>query len=260
MNLCINARDAMQSKGTIRVSARQPRLGEAVCASCRGRIAGDFVEFAVADTGTGIAPEVMERMFEPFFSTKEAGRGSGMGLSIVHGIVHEYGGHILVDSSPAGARFRVLFPAIPAEQAAQEPQPGPDAAPRPRLNGRVLVVDDEDMVADFMRELLRGWGLEVTAVSGVEPAREVFAAAPQRFDLVLTDHTMPRMTGLELARGLRAVRPGLPVIVFSGCADVIPESQLAQAGVELLQKPIDEAALLAALRKHLKEGQTDLVS
>ena len=115
----------------------------------------------------------------------------------------------------------------------------------------MLLVDDEQMVAGFMRELLQGWGLRVTALTSATEARQIFARAPQDFDLLLTDYTMPRMTGLDLARALRAVRPGLPVILYSGYTDVIPESQLGRAAVELVQKPIDPDALLAALRKHL---------
>ena len=253
MNLCINAHDAMHGRGTVQVAVSPRSIRTAVCASCRGPVAGEFVELAVADEGPGIAAEAMERMFEPFFSTKETGRGTGMGLAIVHGIVHEHGGHILVESSAAGARFRVLFPAVPAEQAART-GPRPRAAtPAPRLQGRVLLVDDEQMVTRFMRELLQGWGLLVTAVTSATEARHIFTRAPDDFDILLTDYTMPRMTGLDLARALRALRPELPVILYSGYTDVIPESQLGDAAMELVQKPIDPDALLSALKKHLQE-------
>jgi CheY-like chemotaxis protein len=115
----------------------------------------------------------------------------------------------------------------------------------------VLLVDDEQMVARFMRELLQGWGLKVTAVTSATEAKQFFTRAPRDFDLLLTDYTMPRMTGLDLAKALRAVRPGLPVIVYSGYTDVIPEAQLGAPPLEVVQKPIDQEALLAALTKHL---------
>ena len=115
----------------------------------------------------------------------------------------------------------------------------------------MLLVDDEQMVARFMRELLQGWGLHVTALTSATEARQAFARAPQDYDLLLTDYTMPRMTGLDLAQALRAIRPGLPVILYSGYTDAIPESQLGGTAVELVQKPIDPDALLAVLRKHL---------
>jgi PAS domain S-box-containing protein len=251
MNLCINAHDAMHGRGTVQVAVTQQALDGLVCASCRGVVNGRFVELSVADEGPGIGPEVMDRMFEPFFSTKETGRGTGMGLAIVHGIVHEHGGHILVESSAAGSRFRVLFPAAAAEQAAEAPARRRAAAPAPRLKGRVLLVDDEQMVARFMRELLQGWGLKVTAVTSATEAKQVFKRAPRDFDVLLTDYTMPRMTGLDLAQALRAVHPGLPVIVYSGYTDVIPEADLGAPAIEVVQKPIDQDALLAALTKHL---------
>jgi len=214
-------------------------------------VTGHFVELSVADEGPGIAAEVMERMFEPFFSTKETGRGTGMGLAIVHGIVHEHGGHVLVDSSTAGARFRLLFPAVSGQEVAEDPSPRRAAVAPPQLKGRVLLVDDEKMVARFMRELLEGWGLKVTALTSATEARHAFTRAPQDYDLLLTDYTMPRMTGLDLAQELRAIQPALPVILYSGYTDAIPESQLGRVAVELVQKPIDPDALLAALRKHL---------
>ncbi|HEU4923990.1 MAG TPA: ATP-binding protein, partial [Burkholderiales bacterium] len=251
MNLCINARDAMQGRGSVQVGLSRVTLEGAVCASCRAAAAGEFVELSVADAGPGIAPEAMERMFEPFFSTKETGRGTGMGLAIVHGIVHEHGGHIFVESSAAGARFRIVFPAVAAQDAAEAAPRRRGVAPAPQLKGRVLLVDDEQMVARFMRELLQGWGLQVRALNSATEARQVFARAPQDVDLLLTDYTMPRMTGLDLAQALRAVRPDLPVILYSGYTDAIPESELGGAAVELVQKPIDPDALLAALRKHL---------
>ena len=112
LNLCINARDAMRGTGAIRIGLRHHERIHAVCASCRQRVDGSYIELSVRDTGPGITPDVMERMFEPFFSTKDVGRGSGMGLSLAHGIVHEHGGHILVDSLPnERTKFRVLLPA-----------------------------------------------------------------------------------------------------------------------------------------------------
>jgi len=251
MNLCINARDAMQGRGIVRVRLAPVTLHETICASCRGRVSGTFVQLSVTDAGPGIAPEVMDRMFEPFFSTKQVGQGTGMGLSIVHGIVHEYGGHVVVESTPGGADFRLLFPAVAAQDGGERPA-APDAPPaHPRLSGRVLLVDDEDVVVGFMRERLQGWGLDVTALSSAPEARDVFSRAPQDYDMVVTDYAMPRMNGLELARALRAVRPALPLILYSAYADSIPEAQLHIADVELLHKPIDETALLAALRRHL---------
>jgi PAS domain S-box-containing protein len=260
LNLGINARDATEGHGAVTVGVRRTAVDGAVCASCRKRIAGDFVELAVRDTGPGIAPEAMDRMFEPFFSTKEVGKGSGMGLATVHGIVHEHGGHIVVESQPGrGASFRVLFPTLPAEEAAARParkaRTAAGGAPRVALAGHVLVVDDEAMVSEFMKELLESWGLAVTAKSNGVEAKEAFARAPELYDLVVTDQTMPRVTGLQLARELLEIRPTVPVILYTGYADNLTEAQAHAAGVRaLIRKPVEPAALLALLQAHLPSG------
>jgi CheY-like chemotaxis protein len=172
---------------------------------------------------------------------------------MVHGIVHEHGGHVLVDTAPGeGATFRVLLPADSAAAVSEKAAVRPKA--RPSLRGRVLVIDDEDMILEFMGDLLSSWGLEVTLkASGIE-AKHAFAAEPQRYDLVLTDHTMPRITGLELARQIRGIRPGTPVILYTGYGEDIADAQLAAAGVAALaKKPVEPAELLALLRTHLKQ-------
>jgi CheY-like chemotaxis protein len=253
VNLCINARDAMRGEGMLSLGVRQSSFANEVCTACRQRISGRFVELEVRDTGPGIAPQVIDRMFEPFFSTKEVGKGSGMGLSMVHGIVHEHGGHVLVETAPGkGAAFRVVLPPVAGEAAAEEKRSAAKA--RPRLSGSVLVVDDEDMILEFMGDLLAGWGLEVTLQPGGPEAQRAFAAEPQRYDLVLTDHTMPRVTGLELARQIGALRPGTPVILYTGYGEDIAESELAAAGVRALaRKPVDPSELLALLTTHLQQ-------
>ncbi len=179
-----------------------------------------------------------------------------MGLAIVHGIVHEHGGHVLVDEAPGGgARFRVLWPALPEgsmDEALDAPAV-PGAPPRrriarPALAGSVLVVDDETTVGEFMRELLETWGLQADCVSSGQAALDLVAATPDRFDAVITDQSMPRMSGLRLAQALHAVRPGLPVIVYTGYAEGLARSELEMAGIrKVLRKPVEPGALEAAL-------------
>jgi len=259
LNLAINARDAVAGPGVLQIAVRgAPGLGT-VCASCRQRFAGDFVELTVSDTGTGIAPEVLERMFEPFFTTKAVGRGSGMGLATVHGIVHEHCGHILVErGEPRGSRFRILLPPLASDATVPmvAPRPAPPAAP-PRdgsrsLKGRILVVDDEAPLAEFMRELLNGWGLEATAITNARKALQAFRADAHAFDLVITDLAMPGSTGFGLARELLTVRPGLPVILYTGHIDPITAHDLESAGIRaLLPKPVEPDQLHGLLRKLL---------
>ena len=253
LNLCINARDAMRGEGALTVAVRAAHEGGALCTACRQRFSGRFVELSVRDSGPGIAPEVVDRMFEPFFSTKEVGKGSGMGLSTVHGIVHEHGGHVVVDTAPGrGASFRVFFPAVAGEAVPEEKKPR--ARAKPRLAGRVLVVEDEEMVREFLGDLLGGWGLEVTLKPNGLEGKHAFAAEPQSYDLVLTDQTMPRVSGLELARQIRAIRPDMPVILYTGYGEDIAEAELAASGVRALaKKPVEPAELFALLKTHLQQ-------
>ena len=185
-------------------------------------------------------------MFDPFFSTKPPGKGAGMGLATVHGIVHEHGGHLLVDTVPGrGTSFRVLLPAC-AEAA--RPTPSRRRSDRPgnpaRREGRVLVVDDEHSVGEFMCELLSNWGLEAHFVSTPELALARVRESPAHYRLVITDHSMPSMTGVQLAQALEAVSPHLPVLLYTGLADRIREPSLpANMLRTVLRKPIDHAQL-----------------
>jgi PAS domain S-box-containing protein len=256
LNLCINARDVMGGIGQIQVAVRQANASDLVCASCRHVLGGAYVELCVTDSGPGVAPQVLDRMFEPFFSTKEMGKGSGMGLAIVHGIVHEHGGHIVVETDPGrGACFRILLRALDApgrDISAPVPDGGVERHARIQLRGHVMVVDDEETVAEFMRDLLETWGLQVTRVSAPREAREMFMREPHRFDLVITDQTMPRMTGLELARDLIAKRPDLPVILYTGFGDHIPQNEIEALGIRaLVKKPIEPKLLLGLLKAHI---------
>jgi PAS domain S-box-containing protein len=256
MNLLINARDATAGIGRLEVAVRPARLAaKATCASCRKRFRGAFVELSVADTGAGIAPEVLERMFEPFYTTKEVGRGSGMGLAMVHGIVHDHGGHIAVESRPReGSRFRVYLPCLGADAAAPAPAPAAAArATRARLSGRVLVVDDEESVGRFMGELLESWGLAATVLSRPLGVIERLSRDPGAFDLAILDQTMPGITGLSLAREMTAARPGLPVILYTGHSERLAPQDLEAAGVcALLAKPVEPDQLYGLLKTHLK--------
>jgi PAS domain S-box-containing protein len=255
LNLCINARDAMQGTGRLALAARVATREGAYCASCRQRIDGTFLEIAVGDSGPGIASDVRERMFDPFFSTKEVGKGSGMGLAMVHGIVHQHGGHVLVESAPgAGTTFRVLIP--PAASPAQAPaavRPGPARREREALSGRVLVADDEDAIRELLGELLEDWGLDVVLCPDGAEARDAFADDPQGFDLVLTDQTMPRLTGMQLAKLVTRMQPGVPVLLCTGYGEDLKPADLKAAGVRtLVHKPVEPAELRRLLQAALQ--------
>ncbi|BAN47920.1 PAS domain S-box protein [Metapseudomonas resinovorans] len=254
MNLCINARDAMGSVGQLRVSLER-QAQEGVCASCQQRIRGEFVALTVSDSGPGIDPALRVQIFEPFFSTKASGQGSGMGLSMVHGIVHEYGGHIQLVSEPGqGATFRVLMPAhSPASAVEDACSAAQDRPPlRSALKGRVAVVDDDATVAEFMGELLEGWGLTPRIFCDAEQAGQVLCADPYAWDFAILDQSMPRLSGLQLARRLLASRADLPIVLYTGFSDSLLESEVQQQGVKaLLTKPLDQQRMHQLLQAWL---------
>jgi CheY-like chemotaxis protein len=197
-------------------------------------------------------PEILPRIFDPYFTTKEKGEGTGLGLAVVHGIVESHGGFIRVESAPgSGAAFEVHFPAI------QSPEPARPAAAQglPTGSERILLVDDEAALVDVGRLSLERLGYRVTALGDSREALERFRAAPGDFDLVITDMTMPHLTGDRLASELLALRPALPVILCTGfSAGITPEKALALGIREFIQKPLVIGELAAAVRRALEGG------
>ncbi len=253
LNLCFNARDAIAGAGTIRVAVAIAPAGNHVCTACRQSAVGDYVQLCVEDDGPGIPPPILDRIFEPFFTTKEVGKGTGMGLASVHGIVHELGGHIVVETGPEqGTRFCVLFPRLAAGPDEEAPAVVRAALPARRLTGRVLVVDDERAVAAFMRDLLESWGLEVVQAANAADALASVESGSARCDLVITDQRMPGMTGIQLARELLELRPDLPVVLYTGLNEGLSRAEVERSGVRaVVGKPVDPHELFGLLQTHL---------
>ncbi|MGV1097983.1 hybrid sensor histidine kinase/response regulator [Thiovibrio sp. JS02] len=239
MNLCTNAYHAMRATGGIlRVSLAQTTLGrEHPLVQDLTLAPGAYVELVVADTGCGMTPAVAQRVFEPYFTTKEKGDGTGLGLSVVHGIAKNCGGNITVESEPGkGSTFTVYFPLAEGRSVAEE---SIVATPLPRGSGRVLVVDDEEPLALMLARMLEGLGYTVATATNSGDAVRRFAEAPQAFDLVITDMAMPNMTGAELARQVLAIRPGMPIVLCTGFSEVINEEKAKAIGIrEFLMKPL----------------------
>ena len=258
MNLCINARDAMQGSGRLDIALRAVDVAPGgVCASCRKPLRGRYVELAVGDSGPGIIPEVADRMFEPFFSTKGVGKGSGMGLSTVHGIVHDGGGHVLLDTEPGrGSTFRILLPPLAMVQEhtpeAARGEGAGIAGGRAPLRGRVLLVDDDPEVREFMADRLASWGLEVSVCENAVEALDHFIDIEPSFDLLVVDQTMPKMTGTEFAALVLERFPDHPVILYTGYGDDLTEADTQALGIRaLVRKPIDDAAFYRLLEANL---------
>lgn len=254
MNLCINARDAMEGRGTLSINASVIEARHLDCSSCKKTLQGLYLDIEVADTGSGIDPALIERISEPFFSTKPTGKGSGMGLATTHGIVHEYGGHLRVVSQPGeGTSLHLLLPPLCVPVARHESGIAPvPLDPLGSLQGQVLVVDDNPAVAEFMKDLLSAWGLSVTTMRDSVRARDRIQREPAAFDLALVDQTMPNLTGIELAAQLLAANPTLPIILYTGHSDVINETNVLGAGAKaLLRKPIETGRLRSLLAQYL---------
>ena len=257
MNLCINARDAMQDVGCIDIYLTQTDVDSNFCSSCHAPINGHYVELKVQDNGWGIADDVIQRIFEPFFTTKDAGKGTGMGLAMVHGIIHESGGHILIDSvAGEGTTFRLLLPAAEPALCADRSEDVTNMTSRMKQHknpdAHILVVDDDLEVLEYQQELLQEHGYRVTAVnSGIE-ALGIFNQAPQAFDLLFTDQTMPNITGTQLAHAVLTIRPDLPIILCSGFVGNISEDDIERMNMQYcFNKPVNSQDLLAAVRQLL---------
>ena len=174
---------------------------------------GPHVRLTVTDTGCGMDSETLAHIFDPYFTTKEVGEGTGLGLSVVHGIVKTHGGTITVESEPGkGTTFHVYFPVIENDAETQEE----DEEPLPTGNERILFVDDEQVLLHVAEEMLKQLGYDVVTQKSSVEALELFRAEPDRFDLVITDMTMPKMTGDQLARELMKIRSDIPIILYTG--------------------------------------------
>jgi CheY-like chemotaxis protein len=207
----------------------------------------------VSDTGQGIDPAIMNRIFDPFFTTKKPGEGTGLGLSVVYGIVKSHGGAITVQSEPGkGSVFNVYFPKV---QVAVQPEVH-DLKDLPRGDERILFIDDEPYLAEMGAMMLETLGYDVVACTNSAEAIESFINHHGRFDLIITDMTMPTMTGDELARKILGTNPEMPIILCTGHSDFINEKKAREIGIrEFLMKPISMKALAYAIRKILDEKQ-----
>jgi len=256
MNLCINARDAMEGQGKIGIHLS--RLDDAVfeCNGCHEKLRGNYIRLLISDTGCGIDAEHIQRIFDPFYTTKEAGHGSGMGLSMVHRIMHDHSGHVIVDSEiNKGTRFSLMFPALEYcqyDDSISEKNSEISEDSLASHESKILIVDDEMSVGKFIGEVFNQQGYQTIIETSSEKAFSMLNQNPDAFDLLVTDQTMPGMTGMELAQSIKDIRPDLPVILCSGYNDDIVEEKANLTGVSaFISKPIDTRKILSTTRKLL---------
>jgi len=248
LNLAINARDAMPDGGRLRIAVERRALGEAELAGAPEMRPGDCVQLSVSDSGSGMAPEVMERAFEPFFTTKGPGRGSGLGLSMVYGFVRQSGGQIAIESEAGrGTTLRLLLPLSDAEPAVAAP--GVEEAEPPGGSERVLVVEDDPHVRGYAVTLLSALGYAVREAEDGEAALALLGEGGEA-DLVLTDVVMPKgPNGIELARRVRELRPDTRLLFMSGYPDeVIARDTALARNLDFIAKPFEKRDLAQAVR------------
>jgi signal transduction histidine kinase/CheY-like chemotaxis protein len=258
INLVVNARDAMTEGGTLTIRTANATLAEPMAAAGEMMPAGDYVRIDIADTGTGIAPEIVDRVFEPFFSTKPVGAGTGLGLSTVYGIVKQSGGHIVIESVIGqGTTFEIFLPryAEGAVAAAVHGEGEEEAARDLTGAGTVLLVEDEDAVRLFSARALRNKGYKVIEARSGEAALEIMAHDSGPIDLLITDVVMPQMDGPALVEKVRSRRPDMKVIFISGYAESAFRQQASDGTMlHFLAKPFSLKQLATKVKDVLEEA------
>jgi PAS domain S-box-containing protein len=249
VNLASNAAYAMrEAGGTLTIGLSSITLGPDSLPEGQMR-KGRYVKLTVKDTGTGITPDVQKRMFEPFFTTKDKGQGTGMGLSVAYGIVKGCHGMIEVESEVGkGSKFTVLLPQTDAVPSIEEREEAPPCS----QGAHILFVDDEPAVMEMTKTMLERIGCRVTASTNASEALKVFTANPHSFDLLITDQTMPDMTGVALAKNILAARKDMPVIICTGYSETVSPGKAEEAGIrEFVMKPLAKRELADAIRRAL---------
>ncbi|MFT5698651.1 MAG: CheY-like chemotaxis protein [Desulforhopalus sp.] len=251
MNICTNAFHAMElTGGTLTITLKNADF-TSIDLQQPNVQPGHFVILTIGDTGPGIPIEVRNKIFNPYFTTKGVGKGTGMGLAIVHGIIKEYGGFITVDSELGqGTWFHIHLPAV--EQA--EPLEDVEDQLITRGNDRILLVDDEEIVADMGRSILEHLGYKVTVFTNSVEALSIFQQSPLLFDVVITDQTMPAMTGFDLAQRMLVIRPDIPIIICTGYSSTVSEEKAQAMGVRgFAMKPLAIKDISTLIRKVIDE-------
>ncbi len=257
MNFCTNATHAMEEKGgTLEVTLERTKFTENDLKNEPDLHGGTYLRLVVADTGHGMTPEIIEKIFDPYFTTKEDDKGSGMGLSVVLSIVKNHGGFVKVESEPGkGSTFNVFFPWIKEKIIAVEPDKIEDI---PTGSEKILFVDDEKMLTDIGKAMLENLGYSVTTKNDSSEALELFQSDPAWFDLVITDQLMPTFTGSELAKHFLKSRPDIPIILCTGYSGIIDEEKAKKIGIrEYILKPVELHNLSKLIRKVLDGDESD---
>jgi|GEM_PF-456915 len=257
MNLGTNAYQAMEPEGgvlgislkTVEIEENEKSMGIS-----DNIIPGKYIKFTVSDTGSGIPEHILERIFDPYFTTKPQGKGTGLGLATVHGIVQSSGGYIKVYSEEnTGSSFNVFFPVASDTEYFSIHKPSAEIVGG---NEHILVVDDEELIVEVISDMLKDLGYKTTVRTSSVEALEAFRASPELFDLIVTDHTMPNMTGVALAREIQTLKPELPVVICSGFSEITAGGKNRISGIsDFIMKPVLKTDLASSVRDALDKKE-----
>jgi nitrogen-specific signal transduction histidine kinase/ActR/RegA family two-component response regulator len=255
MNLCTNAFQALEEKGgTICVKLQEMNLGKNEVSALKDLPTGKYLNLEVSDNGQGIEKETAQHIFDPYFTTKNQGEGSGLGLAVAYGIIKDHGGLIKVESRIGhGSTFKVILPVIDGYE--NKPEKGAEKQSRsPVGNERILFIDDDKALAVLGQRMLEPLGYSVRCETDSTAALTAFRDNPHSFDLVITDQTMPNLPGSELSKELMKIRPDIPIILCTGYSSIISEQQIKDLGIKaFLVKPTDRHTLAETIRNVLDQ-------
>ncbi len=259
LNLCSNAEYAMRDiGGLLTIGVDTVAIDHTLSPALSALPYGSYVRVTIRDTGHGMTPDIMERIFDPFFTTKEVGEGTGMGLAVVHGIVVQAGGEITADSTPGeGTTFALYFPRVQEDEVSSINDPNT----LPCGTGRLLLVDDEILLTQGVHKLLEQLGYEVVSCTSSLKALDIFRGDPYSFDLLITDQTMPQMTGDKLAQAVRRIRTDMPIILCTGFSHTMDRDKARELGVDAFcLKPLTIRELGGTIQRVLQHRAAQVPS
>jgi two-component system cell cycle sensor histidine kinase/response regulator CckA len=253
LNLAVNARDAMPEGGTLTIETDNVSLGQGFFGDEARDTFGPYVLLTVSDTGCGMDKQILSRIFDPFYTTKEVGKGSGLGLAMVYGIVKDHGGYITCQSEKgAGTTFRLYFPAVEGEEELRE---GPSEEQVNKGSGTILLVDDEEMILDYAKRMLEMFGYTVLTAADGETGLELYRERCREIDLVILDIIMPGMGGRKCLREMLKVDPSARVLVASGYSlDSSSEDFIRDGALGFISKPYQMNEMVKAVHRALSKS------
>lgn len=251
MNLCINAKDGMGKEGNLLITLNVESFNNQLCSSCHEIFSDTYVAINIKDDGKGIAEDILDRIFEPFFTSKKVGEGTGMGLSVVHGVVHKLGGHIVVTSTVGeGTNFKVLLPISDEKIETKNNEKLNDNTQYDFSDLTVMVVDDEPAIAGFLERSLKLCKAKVEVFTSSQQALAHFEGEPEKVDIVITDQTMPDLTGVALSEKLLALRSDIAIILCTGYSTEITEESAFKLGIKsFMHKPVKMEKLYSIINE-----------